>query len=99
MGIIIDMQQIIYALFYIRSSATKYLTSYFDKNVTDKDLGSWNNFVKVLHGIYDQKDSKASMKEEFIAFWINKQLVATKLHRAIQDTGIDHWIQGWRTRG
>ena len=76
MGIVTDTQQIVYTLSRIRSPASKYLTSYYDKNAKDQDLGSWENFIKVLYGIYGQKDSKASAKEEFTSLWANKSLAA-----------------------
>ena len=39
-------------------------------------MGSWEDFTKVLYGIYGQKDSKASAKEEFTSLWANKSLAA-----------------------
>ena len=74
MAIHSDSQQIVYALSRVRSPATKYLTSYFTKNAEDQDLGSWQDFIKVLRGIYGQKDEKAGAKEEFTALWANKSL-------------------------
>lgn len=32
------------------------MRSYFDKNRENKDLGSWDDFIKELWGIYGQLD-------------------------------------------
>lgn len=73
-GIVTDKQKIIYALGRLRSPATTYMRSYFDKNRENKDLGSWDDFIKELWGIYGQLDESSGAKDEIAKLWENKHL-------------------------
>lgn len=73
-SIVTDEQKIICALGRLRSLATTYIRSYFDKNRENKDLGSWDDFIKELWGIYGQLDELSGAKDEIAKLWENKHL-------------------------
>ena len=74
MAIVSDSQRIVFALSRIDAPAAKYLRSYYDKVREDKPLGTWENFVKELQGLYGQKDEKEGAKKEMDELWKNKSM-------------------------
>ncbi|THU90303.1 hypothetical protein K435DRAFT_912297 [Dendrothele bispora CBS 962.96] len=75
-GIATDHQRIVTALARLRSPATTYMKSYYDKVRLGQDLGSWLNFVKELNQIYGKRDDKEGAKDEITALWSNKGLAS-----------------------
>lgn len=75
-GVVTDHHKVVCALTRLRSPATTYMKSYFDKNRQGEDLGSWDEFVGELSAIYGRRDDKEGAKEEITQLWQNKALAA-----------------------
>src|SRR5258707_2287966 len=73
-GIITDANRIAFALSRLRSPATKYVQSYFNKINNKQDIGSWDEFVKQLTNLYGKRDEKEGAKDEITKLWANKEL-------------------------
>ena len=73
-GIIADDQKIVCALTRLRTPASTYMKSYYDKVQAEQGVGSWGDFAQELKNIYRQRDNKEGAKKELMVLWVNKDL-------------------------
>ncbi|KAJ3559248.1 hypothetical protein NM688_g458 [Phlebia brevispora] len=73
-SILNNQAKILIALIHLQKPATQYMATYFDNIKKEKDLNTWNNFVKELQALYRKLDNKKGVKEEIMQLWANKAL-------------------------